>query len=89
LAGARIIVDAAEVPYDHLSGVPPWNMLQGFIEPAANMALDFHTPRLDTPELDDHVMHSSTTQPLAHTVVLGGTVEQTNVCLNAWCIEKL
>jgi hypothetical protein len=53
------------------------------------IALDFYTPRLETPELHDHIIHSSTTQRLAHTVDRGETVEQTNVHLDAQCAEKL
>jgi hypothetical protein len=39
------------------------------------IALDFYTPRLETPELHDHVMHSLITQRLAHTVDRGETME--------------
>jgi hypothetical protein len=53
------------------------------------IALDFYTPRLETPERHDHIIHSSTTQRLAHTVDHGDTVEQTNIHLDAQCAEKL
>jgi hypothetical protein len=39
------------------------------------IVLDFYTPKLETPELHDHIMHSSTTQRLAHTVDRDETVE--------------
>jgi hypothetical protein len=47
------------------------------------IALDFYTPKLETPELHVHMMHSSTTQRLAHTIDHDETVEQTNVYLDA------
>jgi hypothetical protein len=62
-------------------------MLQGFTESALHWT--FNTPRLETPGLHDHIMHSSTTQRLAHTVDRSETVEQTNVYLDAQCAEKL
>jgi hypothetical protein len=53
------------------------------------IVLDFYTPKLGNPELHIHIIHSLTTQRLAHTVDRDETVEQTNVHLDAQCAEKL